>query len=216
MLTASRWYESGSFWQFAITIVVAVAVGALGAFATTRASNPKRRLTYRTLANTSLFVASHSQTGALSVTHLGTAVARPRVIELELKNAGRRDITATQFHAGESIVFDLRAQVVAVLEVTSSPDGAVAPAVTLTSQVGQIQIPPCLLMRKQTVWVSLLVDGSGADVRCVAAPLVDVQVRQGDAIPVGMRRILTLMVITLVLLTAGVGSMLGYVISARP
>ncbi|WP_405799490.1 hypothetical protein [Streptomyces sp. NBC_01506] len=182
MLIASPWYESGSFWQFVITIIVAVALGALGAFATTRASNPKRRLTYRTLANTSLFVASHTQTGALSVTHSGTAVARPRVIELELMNAGRRDITAAQFHANENIVFDLGVEVVAVLEVASSPDGAVSPVVT-PSQLGRIQIPPCLLVRKQKVSVSMLVDGPVTPVRCIAAPLIDVQVREETVSP---------------------------------
>lgn len=179
MLIATPWYESGSFWQFAITTLVAVAVGFLGAFATLRASNPKRRLAYRTVGNTSLFVASHSQTGALRVAHHGRAVERPRVVELELKNTGRRDITAAQFHAGESIVYDLGANVVAVLEVASHPTGSVAPSVSIsTENRGQIVIPPCLLARKQAVRVSLLVDGPERPVRCLGAPLVDVQVRE--------------------------------------
>ena len=194
MLIATPWYESGSFWQFAITTLVAVAVGFLGAFATLRASNPKRRLAYRTVSNTSLFVASHSQTGALTVAHHGTTVQRPRVVELELKNAGRRDITAAQFHAGESIVYDLGADVVAVLEVASHPSGSVTPSVSIsTGNRRQIVIPPCLLTRKQSVSISLLVDGSARPVRCLGAPLVDVQVREAPDVTyeplTGVRRL---------------------------
>ncbi|MER6294919.1 hypothetical protein [Streptomyces althioticus] len=179
MLIAKAWYEDGSFWQFAITTLIAVTIGFLGAFATLRASNPVRRLTYRTLTNTSLFVASHSQTGALTVAHHGTRVQRPRVVELELRNTGRRDITAAQFHASQSILYDLGADVVAVLEVASLPTGTVAPNVrSVTSAPSRIEIPPCLLARKQQVNVSLLVDGPKRPVTCLAAPLVDVQVRE--------------------------------------
>ncbi|MFE5663388.1 hypothetical protein ACFQ7W_05595 [Streptomyces niveus] len=180
MLTASRWYESGSFWQFAITIVVAVSLGALGAFATMRASNPKRRIVYRTLANTSLFVASHSQTGALAVTHGTTPVSRPRVIELELKNSGRRDITLAQFHDGESIKYDLGAEVVAVLGASTSPVGSMAPTVETEPAVpGSLNIRPFLLMRKQVVRISVLVDGAEAEVKCLRMPLIDVDRREG-------------------------------------
>ncbi|MEU5651285.1 hypothetical protein ABZ767_18445 [Streptomyces pseudogriseolus] len=190
MLIAKPWYESGSFWQFAITTLVAVAVGFLGAFATLRASNPKRRLAYWTLANTSLFVASHSQTGALTVAHHGTTVQRPRVVELELRNTGRRDITAAQFHAGQPIVYDLGADVVAVLEVASQPTGTVAPSVGISAGARhRIEVPPCLLARKQKVNISLLVDGPERPVRCLGAPLVDVQVRE-TAEPVRSRSVM--------------------------
>lgn len=179
MLIAEPWYESGSFWQFAITTLVAVAVGALGAFATLRANNPKRRLTFKTLANTSLFVASHSQTGALAVTHNGTHVARPRVIELQITNLGSRDITSGQFHGGDPITFDLGADVVAVLEVTS-PFGGVTPPVAIDATTpSKILIAPCLLVRRRGWKISLLVDGPEAEVTCLA-PLVDVNVRQSS------------------------------------
>lgn len=143
MWMAAPWYESSSFWQFVITTLVAVAVGALGAFATMRASNPKRRLDYAALVNASLFAASHRQSSDLAVTYTGTPVGRPRIIELVLANAGRRDITAAQFHGGDPIKYDLGAEVVAVLEVSSSPPGTVAPNVAVAPSSRQvIQIPP--------------------------------------------------------------------------
>ncbi|GHI96695.1 hypothetical protein [Streptomyces olivaceus] len=181
MLIAKSWYEDSSFWQFAITTLVAVSVGALGALATVRASNPKRRLVYRTLANTSLFVASHSATGALSVQHGATPVSRPRVIELEFRNAGRHDITPSQFSGGSPIVCDLGADVVAVLDVSTSPAGSVRPPVTIASAPGSaIEVGACLLQRKQVVRISVLVDGPQADVQYLSVPLIDVDRREGE------------------------------------
>ncbi|MFJ6893576.1 hypothetical protein [Streptomyces hokutonensis] len=177
MMIAEPWYESGSFWQFAITTLVAVAVGALGAFATTRASNPKRRLDYSTPTNASLFVASHSQTGALQVTHNGTPVNRPRIIELKLRNAGRRDISAAEFHNGESMKVNVGANVVVVgvLEVKSEPASTSVPSFNIDAS-GAINIPPTLLARRQVVRMTILVDGPRESVQ-VQAPLVDVDVQ---------------------------------------
>jgi hypothetical protein len=184
MLIAKPWYESGSFWQFAITTLVAVAVGALGAFATMRAANPKRRLSYRARTNAPLFIASHNQTAALQVTYNGTPVSRPRICELEIRNSGRRDITATHFHDGEALKFDLGADVVGVLGVTSSPSGRVVPAVDIDATDPQVVvIPPTLLTRKQVIRATFLVDGPEAEMRCVQAPLVDVDIRENASDP---------------------------------
>lgn len=178
MLIAKAWYESGSFWQFIITTLVAVAVGALASYATMRAAHPKRRLGYLTRTNAPLFIASHDQTGSLQVTHNGTSVSRPRVIELELYNSGRRDITAAQFHDDAPLKFDLGADVVGVLGVTSSPAGGVAPAVAVDSVSPKVvAISPSLFSRRQAVRATFLVDGPGEDVSCVQQPLIDVDVR---------------------------------------
>ncbi|MBB4714443.1 hypothetical protein [Streptomyces luteogriseus] len=202
MLIAESWYESGSFWQFAITTIVAVAVGALAAWATMRSANPKRRLNYGTRTNASLLIASHSQSGALQVTHNGTPVSRPRIVELELRNSGRRDITAAQFHANEPLKFNLGADVVGVLGMASEPSGTIAPSIELPHATPRvIAIPPSLLARKQVFRVALLVDGPRAEVCCVQAPLVDVAVRSG--IQESSSRLLSTIVVP-ALTTAGV------------
>jgi hypothetical protein len=176
MLIANPWYESGSFWQFAITTLVAVAVGALGAFATLRASNPKLRLSYRALINTSLLTASTRQAAHLSVTYGGTVVPRPRLVEVELRNAGRRDITASMFHGGDPIKFDLGADVIAVLDVDVQPGATTPPRVVATGT--SVEVHPSLLVRQQSIVISVLVDGHRTDLSC-QAPLVDVEVRVG-------------------------------------
>ncbi|MFJ3984874.1 hypothetical protein [Streptomyces fungicidicus] len=175
MLIAESWYESASFWQFVITTLVAMAIGALGAFATLRASNPKRRLSYRTLINTSLLATSTRQASHLSVTHGGTVLQRPRLIEVELRNTGRRDITAAMFHGGDPIRIDLGVDVIAVLDVEVDPDSTTPPRVVAAGT--SVEVHPTLLARRQTVVISILVDGRRSELAC-QVPLVDVQIRQ--------------------------------------
>ncbi|MFD3787588.1 hypothetical protein [Streptomyces cyaneofuscatus] len=189
MLTlASAWYESWSLWQFVITTFVAVGVGALGAFATMRAANPKRRLDYGTGSSVSLLVASQSGSGVLELTHNGTPVTEPRVVKLRLRNSGRRDITQAQFHGNASLEFRMGSPVVGVLGMTTSPTGTITPVVTTqVSRPRIVEIPPSLLARKQVFEVTLLLDGADADARCTAAPLVDVTIRRGPVRPASDR-----------------------------
>lgn len=175
MLIANPWYESGSFWQFMITTMIAIAIGALGAYATLRASNPVRRLSYRPLIDTSLLTASTRQAAHLSVTYGGTVVQRPRLVELELRNTGQRDITASMFHGGDPIKIDLGAEVVAVLDVEVAPEGATPPRVTSSGTA--VEVHPSLLARRQSVILSILVDGRRVTLSC-RVPLVDVHIRQ--------------------------------------
>ncbi|WP_327390925.1 hypothetical protein OG728_31935 [Streptomyces microflavus] len=181
MLTlASAWYESWSFWQFAITTLVAVAVGAVAAFATLRAANPKRRLDWETGYSVPLLITPQTGAGVLELTHNGVPVAHPRIVELRLRNSGRRDITQAQFHGNASLTFDLGSRVVGVLGMTSSPAGAIPPVVTLTpsARPSVVEIPPSLLARKQVFEVTVLLDGQHEEARCTAAPLIDVTVRR--------------------------------------
>ncbi|MFE5089473.1 hypothetical protein ACFRCI_03545 [Streptomyces sp. NPDC056638] len=179
---AVSWYESSSFWQFAITTIVALAVGALGAYATLRSSHPKRRLTYRTLANTSLFPDTQFTGGGASVlrvTHGTTPVNRPRLVEVDIRNTGRRDITSAMFHNGDPIQFDLGVGIVAILGVAATPTTSMVPPVVLGPSTQTILIDPCLIARKQAVVISALVDGDEAPVACSGNPLVDVDVVAG-------------------------------------
>ncbi|MGW1887778.1 hypothetical protein [Streptomyces sp. NPDC001970] len=175
MLIAKPWYESGSFWQFAVTTLVAVTVGALGAFATLRANNPKRRLSYRTLTNTSLLTASTRQAAHLSVTYGGIVLERPRLVEVQLRNTGRRDITSSMFHGSDPIKLDLGVNSLAVLDVELEPATSEPPRVVTNGAVVEVQ--PSLLVRGQSLTLSLLVDGDVGELQC-RVPLVDVQVKQ--------------------------------------
>ncbi|MFD9517895.1 hypothetical protein [Streptomyces sp. NPDC059979] len=177
-LLVAKWYESDSLAHFLITIALAMAMGAAGLYATLKAANPTRRLSWGTRRNTSLYAASHRETGALVLTHGGEKVDRPRLVDFRLTNDGRRDITADMFHGNEPIQFDLGINVVGVLASESSPASTVAPGVTVSGQ--RISVAPFLFKRRQTVSIVVLVDGPEAKVTCTAAPLVEVKVRERD------------------------------------
>ncbi|MFD9813995.1 hypothetical protein [Streptomyces sp. NPDC059080] len=181
-------WASASFWQFVITTVASFAVGGLGAWATLRSSNPKRKVNWWIQSNTPLISSplfSADDETALSVRFRGTKLRRPRIIELVVANEGRRDITAAMFHGNEPITFDLGAMVCLILEVTTRPSGSVRPSfeTPLWTSIGDrtsgenwLNIPPCLLSRGQVVTVTVLVDGDEKPVECLTAPLVEVPV----------------------------------------
>ncbi|MEU0030861.1 hypothetical protein [Streptomyces sp. NPDC006335] len=181
---AGEWWESGSWWQFAITISVSLLVGALAAWAALRSTNPKRKINWWLQSNTPLFNRPAGNGALLNVTLGSRQLSSPRVIELVLSNSGRRDVTASMFHEEESIKFDFDHEVAAVLNVTTDPEGTLLPQIetwqelipgTGGTQRGGLIIKPSLLRKGQTVTVTVLIDGEEKPVRCVQFPLIDVE-----------------------------------------
>ncbi|WP_167503204.1 hypothetical protein [Streptomyces malaysiensis] len=189
-MLAADWWESGSWWQFAITIAVALAVGALGAWAALRSANPKRKINWWVRSNTPLVNerytgATPANAGGLAVNLGGFPLTQPRVVELVLANTGRRDITAAMFHANEPIRFEFDVEVCTLLDVTTTPTGSVQPALRTemwrTAGVNSyggtyLELPPSLLRRGQVVTATVLLNGEEKPVQCTSFPLVDVKV----------------------------------------
>jgi hypothetical protein len=187
LIAAGHWYGDGSFWQFAITTVVAVVIGALGAFATMRASNPKRELTWSTFSDSILGRPLNVWHNGVTVTYRyqGTEIENPRLVGIRMRNTGRRDITTALFDGGRPIRFSVirDAEPVAVTEVAKW--GAAAdPEIILRD--GRIEVHPMLLRAGQEIAFGVLVTadaGGGAEVMMWEMPLIDVRVREGASRP---------------------------------
>lgn len=188
---AGEWWESGSWWQFAITIAAGVAVGVFSAWAALSASNPKRKLNWWVQSNTPLMsVPQYSPGGVLALTFEGVTLDNPRIVELVIANQGRRDITSALFHNNDSIRFDFGAVLCTILDVTTAPQGSVppslmaspwrilgsGPASTHRRAVGEtwLDVEPSLLAKGQVVTVVVLLDGEEKPVSLARFPLVDV------------------------------------------
>ncbi|MFJ4768469.1 hypothetical protein ACIP88_05030 [Streptomyces uncialis] len=189
LIASSEWYASSTLWTTVTTSVVALSVGALAAWATLRSTNPKRRLSYHLRENVALLdIETHAV--RLSVSHGDTQLRSPRIVELVVKNSGRRDITSAQFHDGDPIVFDLQSRVVALISV-SAPSTTIAPEPVVDAT--KLLVGPSLLKSKQEVSYTMLVDGEVEDVRCTA-PLTDTHISRttedGDRLPPPLVKIL--------------------------
>ncbi|WP_329289539.1 hypothetical protein [Streptomyces pseudovenezuelae] len=193
---AGEWWDSDPWWQFVLTLIIGVVVGCLGAWATLRAGNPKRKINWWVESNTSLLSLSERPDNGQELTvHLGAhAIRNPRVVELVIANVGSRDITAGMFHADEPMRFDFgQSEVYGVLARRTDPEGTVMPTLEIgpiqvhpptrgianaptTSADSWLDLAPCLLKRGQSVTVTVLLSGEEERVRCLSAGLVDVDV----------------------------------------
>ncbi|MFC8350765.1 hypothetical protein [Streptomyces sp. NPDC057280] len=181
---AGEWWESGSWWQFIITVLASLLVGAVGAWAAMRSANPQRKIHWWVQSNTALFDRPAGDGDLLNVSLGSTRLSSPRIVELVISNSGERDVTASMFHEGEPIKFDFEHAVAAVLDVATDPDGTLLPQIETWQTLipgtggrhrGGLVIKPALLRRGQTVTVTVLVDGEERPVRCVQFPLIDVE-----------------------------------------
>ncbi|MFJ6183752.1 hypothetical protein [Streptomyces sp. NPDC092295] len=184
---SAAWFEEGSLSQFLIPLAVGVFIGVMGVWGAITAANPKR--VFRWWVKSDRPLISHSldsdSDDGLSVQYGGIPVEAPSIIELAFAIQGRRDITAAMFHNGESIVFDLGAPVISIVDVASEPSDAATPSWSYAGVMVMgrrvtaerwLHVDPSLLRRGQKVVITLLVDGPPENVRCLSAPLVDVKV----------------------------------------
>ncbi|MGA5508991.1 hypothetical protein [Streptomyces umbrinus] len=175
-LTASSWYESGTFWTILFGVVATACAAILGAWATLRAGNPKRRLNYCLRRNIALINNPDQMPISLAVSHGVTSLQNPRLAEVQLWNDGRLDITANDFHNATPIKFDFGAPVVAVLGIDRHPGTAPEPDVTHEGTF--LKLNPSLLPRSQSVSISVLVDREDEADIVVEAALVNVRLNR--------------------------------------
>ncbi|MGW6158588.1 hypothetical protein ACWFRM_36530 [Streptomyces sp. NPDC055144] len=178
MISAESYIGSNDFWNTLIAVFVAVVAALLAAWATLRSVNPRRRLVWRQHVNSNLFRDAGAAT-AIGVSYGQSVVSEPRLVELLVKNAGRRDLQSSDFvNADNSLVFDFGVPVVAVLNSAVQPPTA-APSVT--SHTGsELRIHPGLIAKGQVITFSVLVDGPERDVKPKVASILETPVKEGN------------------------------------
>jgi hypothetical protein len=106
----------------------------------------------------------------------GRLLADPYVVQVHLVNEGRRDIPSAAFDQQRPLTLDVGAPILEILKATGSPECEVP----VTIQGTSVQIGPALIVRRQRMAFSLLVDGSAPRLTCPLPPLIDIDVRYGD------------------------------------
>jgi hypothetical protein len=103
MLLASAWYSSATLWA-ALAVPASLIAGFAAAWATVKATAPKRQLAYRLRRATPLLTATGT---TLEVRLAGTVLTDPQIMEIQLVNRGKRDIGSELYDTGKPILLDL-------------------------------------------------------------------------------------------------------------
>lgn len=212
LMSAENYIGSNDFWNTVVTVLATVFVAILAAWATLRSVNPKRRLIWRQHVNASLLRGVDGAT-AIGVSHGQNQLAEPRLVELLIKNSGRRDVQSSDFASvNDSLVFDLSVPVVSVLDARAKPPTAGIP---VTSHTGtELRIHPRLIAKGHMLQLSILVDGAERDVDLKTATILETPVRrgrQGDfettsrrLFRMGQMALPVLVAVTVIIVTIGV------------
>ncbi|MFH8737371.1 hypothetical protein [Streptomyces sp. NPDC017964] len=171
----SSWYESGTFWTVSVGAAATILGVVLGAWLTNKFNNPKRRLEYEWRKNTSLLETSSPTGSSLRVQHGTATLAHPRVIDIMLRNSGKKEIVAVDFHAGAPIEIALDCVVVEIKNVATAPSTSLTPAVSISPSGRDLLVSPSLLVGGQEVVISVVADGPGDETAWnVRSPLVGI------------------------------------------
>jgi hypothetical protein len=176
MNVAAEWYDSDVVWA-AVSVVATLVGAASAAYVAYMAAFPKRRLTYEVAHAVALFHGSDSTHNDIEVRHSGSVLNDSHLVDLVFRSRGRRDIASSSFNAGEPIRIKANRRVVAILVKHSQPASTTVPAVVVDN--GAVLLGPGLITRRQTIRLTLLVDGGLPDIE-VQSPLVDVSIRHAQ------------------------------------
>ncbi|SFK60097.1 hypothetical protein [Streptomyces pini] len=155
----------------AVFATIGVGIGAM--WATLRASNPKRCITYWT-GDTPLLRSHQRLEGGLQVSRNGRTLADPRLVHIRITNTSRRDVPSAAFDRGEPIKVDIGKPILEVLGTETDPADAAPPQKSVAGT--ELRIGPGRIGRNQSVTYLLLIDGD--PVYTWSHSLIDVTVEE--------------------------------------
>ncbi|MFJ2020909.1 hypothetical protein [Streptomyces nodosus] len=157
-------------WNTVIGAIVAILTAILAAWVALYIAKSRRRLLWVPLSNESIL--RDDAVGSASVISGGVILARPRLIQLAIKNTSRHDLQRSDFTSGsDSLKFDLGTPIVAVASVTTTPSTAPTPSIGAFGST--ISVGEGLIQSGQIIRISVLADGEEREVKCTAAHLLN-------------------------------------------
>jgi hypothetical protein len=172
-------YTSGAFWGVAAGVIVGLLGIAATVWVTLRAANPKRRLLYSMPVVTPL-LNPRPNLPDIEVRRAGNVLANPHVVSVQLTSRGRRDIAREAFDGEKPLCLDVGVPIVECLKVTTSPPDRLEPSWNIDGSRLLIGPNVSLISRRQTIDVSLLVDGESPHLSPPKQSLIDVDIRPFD------------------------------------
>lgn len=187
---------SGIFWAV-VGVAAAVLIGIATIWATLRAANPTRRLSYSMPVVTPLLNMRRDLPLDVEVRRAGHLLKSPHVVNVELRSTGRRDISREAFDGGKPLCLDVGVPIIECLDVTTTPPDRTEPS--WETDGSELLIGPSLIGKRQTTVFSLLVDGQSPYLSKPQQTLIDVDIRLWDPVRYGRRRVLSGLVAVIVL-----------------
>ncbi|WP_371655532.1 MULTISPECIES: hypothetical protein [unclassified Streptomyces] len=166
--------ESEAVWAL-LSLCVGVCTAVFASWVTLHVAHPRRRLDCWMPTVTNLLSAPGS--AGVSVSHNGTSLSVPHIVEVQLVNRGQRDILSSNFDHALPLTLNVGAHIIKVLHVAWQPTGTPDPVYSITGT--KLAINPCLFTAGRSLSFSLLVDGPDPKLT-LAAALSDVEVRALD------------------------------------
>jgi hypothetical protein len=209
-LAAGDFYTSGTFWAFAGVVAVVLSTAVL-ALVTLRAANPKRPVLYWTGDTTPLLdrranlpqlkVSMRLRSSRRLWNPYGQELKFPHIVKIVLISKGRADIAPTSF-GGSPLRLDVGAPVVECLDVATVPSDRQVPRVRADGTT--LLVEPVLIGKRETINISVLVDGESPGLSRPQQSLIGVDIRQWDPASENARLQSRLVIILMLLLIAGI------------
>lgn len=165
-----------------IVPVASLAVTAISVWVAIYFGIPRQRLLYWIPAAVPLVNAPRGPGHVFRLLYNGDEVAQPYLLSIRLLSRGREDIREERFERGDPIRLDLSVPVAGILQV--APVGRRAFAPKAASENNILKIGPSHIGRRQTIIITLLLDGCPAHpAQLNADALANVKVREVRRLP---------------------------------
>ncbi|QIQ04489.1 hypothetical protein [Streptomyces liangshanensis] len=167
---------SDDFWSAIIGGGITTIVGLLALWGALYAANPRRGFIWQEVRNVSLL---RDSVNSVSVSHDGNPISEPRLVDLAIRNNGKRDIEASMFsNSTNSLIFDFKLPIIGVVDSTAHPAHSGVPTTSVAGTL--LHVHPFLISRGHTITFSVLLDGPQEKTEISSSQIAQNPAREGN------------------------------------